>query len=135
MRALGRLPLRRWRSAVASAVGKGLVVSPQSMERLEREMDGDTHSALAALLPIAQARTHPPPKMPQTGLTGAQEHAVPALSGFRVGAVGLGRSGAVYLGANIEFAGASIGGGTAPLRWPPRPEPPQPPRCMRSSRW
>jgi cytidine deaminase len=39
----------------------------------------------------------------------AQSYARPALTNFRVGAVVRGTSGAIYLGANIEFAGASLG--------------------------
>jgi cytidine deaminase len=39
----------------------------------------------------------------------AQFFARPALTKFRVGAVVRGASGAIYMGANIEFAGASLG--------------------------
>jgi len=42
-------------------------------------------------------------------LAEAQEYARPALTGFRVGAVVRGTSGKLYLGANIEFPGASLG--------------------------
>ena len=42
-------------------------------------------------------------------LAEAESYARPALSGFRVGAVVRGTSGAVYLGANIEFRGESLG--------------------------
>lgn len=38
----------------------------------------------------------------------ASEYALPAQSGFSVGAVGLGRSGAIYLGANIEFPESTL---------------------------
>lgn len=39
----------------------------------------------------------------------ASEWARPSISGFRVGAVGEGASGALYFGANIEFEGAALG--------------------------
>jgi cytidine deaminase len=39
----------------------------------------------------------------------AAEWARPGVSGFRVGAVGQGASGALYLGANLEFEGAALG--------------------------
>jgi cytidine deaminase len=39
----------------------------------------------------------------------AAEWARPGVSGFRVGAVGQGESGALYLGANLEFEGAALG--------------------------
>jgi len=39
----------------------------------------------------------------------AQSYARPAVSGFRVGAVVRGTSGTIYLGANIEFRGESLG--------------------------
>ena len=39
----------------------------------------------------------------------AAEWARPEISGYKVGAVGEGTSGALYLGANIEFAGAALG--------------------------
>ena len=42
-------------------------------------------------------------------LVEAQSYARPALTSFRVGAVVRGTSGAFYLGANIEFPGASLG--------------------------
>jgi cytidine deaminase len=42
-------------------------------------------------------------------LAQAQAHARPSLTNFRVGAVVRGASGAVYLGANIEFPGANLG--------------------------
>ena len=42
-------------------------------------------------------------------LAEAESYARPALSGYRVGAVVRGTSGAIYLGANIEFAGESLG--------------------------
>ena len=38
----------------------------------------------------------------------AAEFSRPAISGYRVGAVGLGASGALVLGANFEFAGAAL---------------------------
>jgi cytidine deaminase len=38
----------------------------------------------------------------------AQARARPELSGFQVGAVGLGTSGALYFGANLEFAGCPV---------------------------
>ena len=41
-------------------------------------------------------------------LAQAQSYARPALTKFRVGAAVRGTSGAVYMGANIEFAGASL---------------------------
>ncbi|MBZ5632585.1 MAG: cytidine deaminase [Acidobacteriia bacterium] len=41
-------------------------------------------------------------------LAQAQSYARPALTNFRVGAVVRGTSGAIYMGANIEFAGASL---------------------------
>ena len=41
-------------------------------------------------------------------LAQAQSYARPALTNFRVGAVVRGTSGAIYLGANLEFAGASL---------------------------
>jgi len=41
-------------------------------------------------------------------LAQAQSYARPALTKFRVGAVVRGTSGAIYMGANIEFAGASL---------------------------
>jgi len=41
-------------------------------------------------------------------LATAQSHARPVLTNFRVGAVVRGTSGAIYLGANIEFAGESL---------------------------
>lgn len=39
----------------------------------------------------------------------AAEWARPTVSGFKVGAVGQGESGALYLGANLEFGGAALG--------------------------
>jgi cytidine deaminase len=42
-------------------------------------------------------------------LAQAQSYARPALTNFRVGAVVRGMSGAIYLGANIEFAGENLG--------------------------
>ena len=42
-------------------------------------------------------------------LAEAESYARPALSGYRVGAVVRGTSGAFYLGANLEFLGASLG--------------------------
>jgi cytidine deaminase len=42
-------------------------------------------------------------------LAEAEAYARPAVSGYRVGAVARGTSGAVYLGANIEFPGESLG--------------------------
>lgn len=39
----------------------------------------------------------------------AAEWARPGISGFKVGAVGQGASGALYLGANLEFEGAALG--------------------------
>jgi len=41
-------------------------------------------------------------------LAEAESYARPAVSGYRVGAVVRGTSGAVYLGANIEFAGENL---------------------------
>ncbi|WP_299410538.1 cytidine deaminase [uncultured Roseobacter sp.] len=38
----------------------------------------------------------------------AADYAQPEVSGYKVGAVGLGRSGALILGANFEFAGAPL---------------------------
>lgn len=38
----------------------------------------------------------------------ASRFAQPALSGFQVGAVAQGDSGAIYLGANVEFAGCTL---------------------------
>src|SRR2546429_6390861 len=38
----------------------------------------------------------------------AQSHARPVLSGYRVGAIVRGTSGALYLGANLEFPGQSL---------------------------
>jgi len=42
-------------------------------------------------------------------LAEAQSYARPTVSGFRVGAAVRGTSGTIYLGANIEFAGESLG--------------------------
>src|SRR5512138_585592 len=42
-------------------------------------------------------------------LAEAQSYARPAVSGYRVGAVARGTSGALYLGANLEFPGVSLG--------------------------
>jgi cytidine deaminase len=42
-------------------------------------------------------------------LAEAESYARPAVSGYRVGAVVRGTSGALYLGANIEFPGESLG--------------------------
>jgi cytidine deaminase len=42
-------------------------------------------------------------------LAEAESYARPTVSGYRVGAVVRGTSGALYLGANIEFAGESLG--------------------------
>jgi len=42
-------------------------------------------------------------------LAEAQSYARPAVSGFRVGAAVRGTSGTIYLGANIEFRGESLG--------------------------
>ncbi len=42
-------------------------------------------------------------------LTKAQSYARPLLTNFRVGAIVRGTSGALYLGGNIEFPGASLG--------------------------
>ena len=41
-------------------------------------------------------------------LAEAQSYARPAVSGYRVGAVARGTSGALYLGANLEFPGVSL---------------------------
>jgi cytidine deaminase len=38
----------------------------------------------------------------------ASEHPLPAVSGFRVGAIGQGESGALYFGANLEAAGWAL---------------------------
>ncbi len=50
----------------------------------------------------------PVPEAMQLLLPLAALYARPPISGFRVGAVGLGLSGAVYLGANIEFPGQPL---------------------------
>ncbi|HEX6374513.1 MAG TPA: cytidine deaminase [Allosphingosinicella sp.] len=42
-------------------------------------------------------------------ITVAAQWARPEISGFRVGAVGEGASGALYFGANLEFEGAALG--------------------------
>ena len=42
-------------------------------------------------------------------LSKAQSHARPTLSNFRVGAVVRGTSGQLYLGANLEFPGETLG--------------------------
>jgi cytidine deaminase len=60
---------------------------------------------MRACLPISRARFQ---NMLER-LAEAQGYARPALTGFRVGAVVRGTSGKLYLGANLEFPGASLG--------------------------
>ncbi|MBA3848621.1 MAG: cytidine deaminase [Opitutus sp.] len=95
-----------WRKAVSSFPAKlrpgidaiwerGGRLGPEAVDRLRDACGGDLGAAMMRLLPLAQ------------------HYAVVPVSHFRVGAVaaglpGRGRSPALYLGANYEFAGVAL---------------------------
>jgi cytidine deaminase len=71
-------------AASLSRKSNGLYLSPQEARRSKAS------GRLLELLPIAE------------------QIACPGISGFRVGAVAVGASGAIYFGANLEFPGSSL---------------------------
>lgn len=66
------------------------VISAQKAESLQQALGLDRASLLQALVPVAR------------------EHARPPISNYQVGAAGLGKSGQIYLGVNLEFGGNAL---------------------------
>src|SRR5690606_6888974 len=65
-------------------------LSPEAVEQLLTDTDLSVDVLMLELVPLAHG------------------HARPAISNYSVGAVGLGLSGALYFGANFEFAGSAL---------------------------
>lgn len=68
--------------------------------------EGSADAECAALLLVRSGHSRPQFLRSLIGL--AQSRALPRVSNYRVGAVGLGGSGAIYLGANIELASREL---------------------------
>lgn len=67
-----------------------LRISPQDVARISMDMRITVEQLMLKLVPLAQTFARAP------------------ISNFDVGAVGLGRSGAIYLGTNLEFIGQAL---------------------------
>lgn len=90
-------PLHGWTEASRAILRKRLLrpmptgsIPSDEVAALVRAESADADGLLTRLLPIARSYAHPP------------------ISNFRVGAVALGASGALYLGANLEVAGSAL---------------------------
>ena len=83
-------------TALAAAVERlgaheTMVIRPEQSERLQSEFGITAKELLVALLRLVR------------------HHAIPPISNFKVGAAGLGASGAIYFGVNLEFPNDRIG--------------------------
>lgn len=83
-------PSSLWSALEAEGVFDTLLISPEHRVSLERRFDISTDTLLRQVVGLVK------------------QFAVAPISSFDVGAAGLGESGAVYLGTNLEFAGAAI---------------------------
>ena len=66
------------------------VISAEKVAELQRRLGIDRAALLQALVPVAR------------------EYARPPISNYQVGAAGLGKSGNIYLGVNLEFGGNAL---------------------------
>jgi cytidine deaminase len=66
------------------------IISGAAAQQIASALEIELHELMLMLLPAAALRSRAP------------------VSGFNVGAVALGRSGSLYYGTNVEFAGASL---------------------------
>jgi cytidine deaminase len=66
------------------------VISADKAKELQKALNLSTEQLLMALIPVAK------------------EYARPPISNFHVGAAGLGKSGQIYLGVNLEFPGNAL---------------------------
>jgi len=82
--------LRQLISAIIEQPGFAARFNAEQVIKLQT-LQPDTAQLLRSLVPLAQTYSHAP------------------ISNFHVGAVALGISGSIYLGANIEFSGQTLG--------------------------
>ena len=89
--------------------------SPQARKLLESEIskeqfDGVISTELVEqLLQLEEGSPGTVQELMQKLLPLASQYAMPPISNFRVGAISQGKSGALYLGANLEIEGAALG--------------------------
>lgn len=75
---------------LASSLSNPFVISAEKARELCEYFHLETEELLQQLIPIAQS------------------YALPPISNYKVGAAALGKSGAIYLGVNLEFAGLPL---------------------------
>lgn len=77
-------------TTLESISGNPFVIPKEKVQELISSYGIDTNQLLLKLIPIAQLYARPP------------------ISGYKVGVAGLGKSGAIYLGVNLEFKGIPL---------------------------
>jgi cytidine deaminase len=85
-----------------------MAAKPQIAKRFASEISEACLSAKAVQKILSSGKETLDERMLEF-IPAASEFSLPSLSGFRVGAVALGASGALYFGANLEFEGNELG--------------------------